>query len=65
MNVAANPSNKLQDLSRLVPGSVINLGDWELENDDDNDNDDAGSAAGPVLAALEQLLAVMVGLSPD
>jgi hypothetical protein len=44
-----------QDLSRLVPGSVINLdgGDssWELENDyddndDDDDNDDAGRTAG-------------------
>lgn len=34
-----------QDLSRLVPGSVITLDDWELENDDDDD-DDAGRAAG-------------------
>jgi hypothetical protein len=42
----ANPSNKVQDLSRLVPGSVINLDDWELENDDDDDDDDAGRAAG-------------------
>jgi hypothetical protein len=33
-----------QDLSRLVPGSVITLDDWELENDDDAAA--AGSAAG-------------------
>ncbi len=33
------------DLSRLIPGSVITLDDWELENDDD-DHDDAGRAAG-------------------
>jgi hypothetical protein len=35
-----------QDLSRLVPGSVITLDDRKLENDDDDDDDDddAGSA---------------------
>jgi hypothetical protein len=32
-----------QDLSRLVPGSVIALNDRELENDDDDD-DEAASA---------------------
>ena len=32
-----------QDLPRLVPGNVITLDDWELENDDD---DDAGRASG-------------------
>ena len=31
-----------QDLSRLVPGSVITLHDWELDNDEE---DDAGCAA--------------------
>ncbi len=36
-----------QDLSRLVPGSVITLDDWELENDDDDDGDDySGRSAG-------------------
>ena len=44
--MAANPLNMLQDLSILVPGSVINLDDWELENDDDDDDDDAGRAVG-------------------
>jgi hypothetical protein len=44
-NVAANPSNRLQDLSRLVPGCIITLDDWELESDDDED-DDAGCVAG-------------------
>jgi lipase chaperone LimK len=33
-----------QGLPRLVPGNVITLDDWELENDDDDD--DAGSASG-------------------
>jgi hypothetical protein len=32
-----------QGLPRLVPGNVITLDDWELENDDDDD--DAGSAS--------------------
>jgi hypothetical protein len=35
-----------QDLSRLVPGSVIALNDRELENDDDDDAGRAASGAG-------------------
>jgi hypothetical protein len=44
--MAANPSNRLQDLFRLVPGSVITLDDWELENSNDDDDYDDGNAAG-------------------
>jgi hypothetical protein len=46
VRLAATKKSIEQDLSRLVPGSVIALNDRELENDDDDDDDAGRSASG-------------------
>jgi hypothetical protein len=66
-NVAANPSNRLQDLFRLVPDSVITLNDLELENDDESlmMMMMMMMMLAALLAVLAALLAKMAGLGPD